>query len=153
MSILNWSMLPQSGIPIVQPWLLHLKRYRNLHSESALESGTVTNLPALSTRRLYLKLCSLTRRNIPLNLRNSDSLQFERPLVQTNAYKYSFFSAHYCYLEHSAIRHSTLYFSLVIQTLFIATLKFNLTFYISVYMYIIFTCLVIGCTLMLAVCY
>ena len=64
------------------------------------------NLPALSTRRLYLKLCflhqvinenfvfpyaPLTRRNIPLNLRNSDSLQFERPLVQTNAYKYSFF--------------------------------------------------------------
>ena len=56
------------------------------------------NLPALSTRRLYLKLCflhqvinenfvfpnaPLTRRNIPLNLRNSDSLQFKRALVQT----------------------------------------------------------------------
>ena len=66
----------------------------------------ITNLPALSIRREYLKLtylyqilngsfifpnAPLERRNIPVNLRNSNTIQFVRPICHTNAYMNSFF--------------------------------------------------------------
>ena len=61
----------------------------------------LTNLPFLSTRRLYLKLtflfqilngsfvylnAPLVKRNLRLNLRNSNNIQFKRPICHTNAY-------------------------------------------------------------------
>ena len=66
----------------------------------------LTNLPFLSTRRLYLKLtflfqilngsflypnAPLVRRNLSLNLRNSNNIQFKRPICHTNAYMNYFF--------------------------------------------------------------
>ena len=61
----------------------------------------LTNLPFLSTRILYLNLtflfqilngsflypnAPLVRRNLSLNLRNSNNIQFKRPICHTNAY-------------------------------------------------------------------
>ena len=66
----------------------------------------LTNLPFLSTRRLYLKLTflfkilngfflynnvPLVRWNLSLNLRNSNNIQFKRPICHTNAYMNYFF--------------------------------------------------------------
>ena len=68
--------------------------------------SNITNLPALSIRREYLKLtylyqilngsfifpnAPLERCNIPVNLRNSNTIQFVRPICHTNAYMNSFF--------------------------------------------------------------
>ena len=80
------------------------KTWNSTHYESLC---SLCNLPTLSTRRLYLKLCflyqivnerfklpdiSLRRRNMLPHLRNSDrdSILYERPAVSTEAYKFSF---------------------------------------------------------------
>ena len=64
------------------------------------------NLPILESRKLYLKLCylyqvingnfvfpnaPLVRRTLPPGLRNAGSIQFQRPICNTNAHLFSFF--------------------------------------------------------------
>ena len=79
---------------------------KNRNSDYAYHLN-LTNLPFLSTRRLYLKLtflfqilngsflyhnAPLVRRNLSLNFRNFSNIQFKRPICHTNAYINSFFS-------------------------------------------------------------
>ena len=84
----------------------YLFELTNISTINNIYSHRCTYKSSLSTRRLYLKLTflfqilngsflyhntQLVRRNLSLNLRNSNNIQFKRPICHTNAYMNSFF--------------------------------------------------------------
>ena len=83
----------------------YLFELTNISTINNIYSHRCTYKSSLSTRRLYLKHTflfqilngsflyhntQLVRRNLSLNLRNSNNIQFKRPICHTNAYMNSF---------------------------------------------------------------